>query len=266
MPMGSTVTPYQLSPNLVAALNMMRTEQDDMSESTQDKQQGGVTEKGVTATASMKAEQNARVILGVLGVMVANLVKQIGELTIDCIIQHTTVGEIDATIPESLRMKFKTITTRTKEGGQDLTHKIEFDSNMVGQDLSKEKASDLEWDMFNKAGGINSKQRHWKINPYKFARTQFSINVDPDQIISRSMGTDQLRKDRAFNLLADPRVSPYVNMPAVIDEFILKEFTTDPDKFKKTPEEIQQEQQNQQGVQTKPQGNEMLNSVMGQGR
>jgi hypothetical protein len=243
-------------------MNMMRSETDDMSESTQDKQLGGVSQPGVTATASMKAEQNARVILGVLGVMTANLIKQIGELTIDCIIQHTTVGEIDATIPESLKMKFKTIMSKGKENGQDVTHKIEFDSSMMGDNLTKEKASDLEWDMFKKAGGLNSKQRHWKVNPYKFARTKFSAYIDPDQIISRSMGTDQLRKDRAFNLLADPRVSPYINMPEVIDEFILKEFTENPDKFKKTPEQMQQ--QGQQGGQT--QNSQMLNNVMGQGR
>jgi len=260
MPLGATVTPYALSPNLVAAMNMMRSETEDMSESTQDKQQGGVTEKGVTATAAMKAEQNARVILGVLGVMTADLIRQIGELTVDCIIQHTTVGEIDATIPESLRMKFKTLMSKGKEGGNDVTHKIEFDDSLMGQALSKEKASEMEWDMFYKAGGLGSKQRHWRINPYKFARTQFGILIDPEQIISRSMGTDQLRKDRAFNLLADPRVSPYINMPEVIDEFILKEFVSgNPDKFKKTPEQMQQEQQNQQ----QPGANDMLQNVMG---
>jgi hypothetical protein len=192
--------------------------------------------------------------------MTADLIRQIGELTVDCIIQHTTVGEIDATIPESLRMKFKTLMSKGKEGGNDVTHKIEFDDSLMGQALSKEKASEMEWDMFYKAGGLGSKQRHWRINPYKFARTQFGILIDPEQIISRSMGTDQLRKDRAFNLLADPRVSPYINMPEVIDEFILKEFVSgNPDKFKKTPEQMQQEQQNQQ----QPGANDMLQNVMG---
>ncbi len=257
MPSGSSVTPYSLSPNLAAAMNMMREEETDMSESTQDKQNSGVTQPGVTATASMKAEQNAMVILGVLGTMIANLVKQIGELTVDCIIQHTTVGEVDATIPEALNMKYKKIIAKGKENGRDITNKIEFDSSMMGKNLTKEKAADLEWDMFYKTGGLNSKMVHYKVNPYKFARTQFSLYIDPSQIISRSMGTDQLRKDRAFNLLLDPRVSPYVNVPEVIDEFVLKEFTDgNPDKFKKSPQQMQQDQGGGQN-------NDLLKQVMG---
>ena len=69
-------------------------------------------------------------------------------------------------------------------------------------------------------------------------------------IISRSMGTDQLRKERAFNLLTDPRVAPYVNQEAVIDKFVLEEFSDgNPDEFKKTPDQM---------------NNDLLNAAMGQ--
>lgn len=260
MPMGADVKPYQLGPNLAAALNMMRVEQEDMSESTQDKLQSGGATPGVTATAALKAEQNAQVILGVFGTMIADLVRQVGELTIDCIIQHTTVGEVDATIPEALNMKYKRILAKGKEGGKDVTNKIEFDSSMIGQDLSKEKADELEWGMFFKAGGQDSKTIHYKVNPYKFARTQFNVYIDPSQIISRSMGTDILRKDRAFNLLMDPRVAPFVNQQAVVDKFVIDEYSDgNPDEFKKTPEQVQQEQQMQAGGQN----NDMLKTIMG---
>lgn len=247
MPMGATVTPYQLGPNLAAALNMMRVNQDDMSESTQDKNQSGVVEKGVTAYAVSKAEQNAKVILGVFGVMIADLVRQIGELVMDDIIIHTTVGEMDATIPGNLNMKYKKIIAQGKDGGKDVTNKIEFDTGMMQEGFNEKKADEMEWKMFEDAGGMQSTQRNYKVNPYKFARTRFSMYVDPDQIISRSMGTDQLRKDRAFNILMDPRVTPYVNQEAVVDKYVLDEFSDgDPDEFKKTPE----------------QKNDMLNQIM----
>ncbi|MEI6532490.1 MAG: hypothetical protein WCO06_01480 [Candidatus Roizmanbacteria bacterium] len=258
MPMGATVTPYALSPNLVAAMNMMREEQADMSESTQDKAQSGLSQPGVTATATMKAEQNAQVILGVFGTMIANLIKQIGELTVDCIIQHTTVGEIDATIPESLNMKYKTIILKGKEAGKDVTNKIEFDSSMMNG-MTKEKAYDLQWKMFDQYGGLEAKTMHYKVNPYKFARSKFAVYIDPDQIVSRSMGTDKLRKDRAFNLLMDPRVAPFVNQQAVVDKFIIDEYADgNPDEFRKTPEQMEQAQQGQQG-----QSSDLLANVMG---
>lgn len=260
MPTGATVTPYSLSPNLAAALNILRVNQEDISESTQDKSQSGITKAGVTATASLKAEQQAQVILGVFGTMIAELIRQVGALTIDCIIQHTTVGEIDATIPESLNMKYQTILSRGKENGKDITNKIEFDSSMIGSDMSKKKADDLEWDMFFKNGGLDSKTVHYKVDPYRFARTQFSVYIDPSQIISRSMGTDILRKDRAFNILMDPRVQPFINPQAVVDKFVLEEYSDgNPDEFKKTPEQVSQEQQQQGGGQN----NEMLKNIMG---
>lgn len=264
MPPGATVTPYSLSPNLAAALNILTVNKEDMSESTQDQSQSGITKSGVTATASVKAEQQAQIILGVFGTMIADLIRQIGELTIDCIIQHTTVGEIDATIPDALNMKYKTILSKGKDNGKDVTNKIQFDSSMIGQNLSKEKADQLEWDMFYKAGGLDSKTIHYKVNPYKFARTQFNVYIDPSQIISRSMGTDQLRKDRAFNLLMDPRVQPYINPQAVVDKFVLEEYSDgNPDEFKKTPEQVAQAQQ-MQGQSAEGGGNnQMLQSIMG---
>lgn len=240
MPMGASVTPYQLGPNLQAALAMMRVEQDDMSESTQDKIQSGVASKGVTAYATQKAEQNAQVILGVLGLMIADLVVQIGELVMDDIIMHTTVGEVDATVPEALRMKYRKIKLQGKEAGKDVTNTIEFSSDMMGEHMTKDKANDLEWDMFDKAGGMDATSRLYKVNPYKFARTTFALRMDAEQIVSRSMGTDKLRKDRAFNMLMDPRVMPYINPQAVVDKYVLEEFSDgDPDQFKKPEGESQ---------------------------
>jgi hypothetical protein len=240
MPLGADAKPYQLGPNLTAALEILRTNKEDISESTQDSLQSGIAQRGVTATASMKAEQNAQVILGVFSTMIADLIRQIGELTADCIILHTTIGELDASVPESLVMKYKTMLAKTKEGGKEITNKIEFDSNLMGMKLTKEQANDMEWDMYEKIGGADAKQVHYKINPYKFARTSFSLYIDPSQIMSRSLGTDQLRKERAFNMLLDPRIINFVNVPEVVDEFVLKEFGgADPDRFKKSPEEIE---------------------------
>ncbi len=258
MPQGADVKSFGLSPNLSAALQILNTNKEDISESTQDSIQGGQSVPGVTATATMKAEQNAQVILGVFSTMIADLIRQIGELTVDCIIQHTTVGELDSTIPEALNMKFKTILAKTKENGKDTTNKIEFDSSLIGVPLTKEQANDMEWGMWKKMGGMDAKMVHYRINPYKFARTSFSTYIDPSVIMSRSLGTDQLRKERAFNLLLDPRVSPYINIPEVVDEFVLKEFGgSDPDKFKKSPEQMAQDAQAQGG------NNEMLKSIMG---
>ena len=232
MPEGAQATPYQLGPNLVAAMNMMRTETEDMSESTQDQSQSGIAQPGVTATAVQRAQQNAQVIIGLFSITIADLVRQIGELTMDDIIMHTTVGEVDATIPGSLNMKYKLLMMQGKDGGKDVTNKIEFSSDMMGEKSDKE-LNKMEWDMFDKAGGLDTDLRTFKVNPYKFARTRFNLYIDPSVITSKSMGTDQLRNDRAFNLLMDPRVMPFIDPQAVVDKFVIDEYSDgDPDKFK----------------------------------
>ncbi len=263
MPLGADAKPYSLGPNLTAALEILRTNKEDISESTQDSLQSGQTVSGVTATATLKAEQNAQVILGVFSTMIADLVRQIGELTCDCELQHNTIGTVDASIPEALSMKFKTRLVKTKESGKEVTNKIEFDSSLIGVPLTKEQANEMEWDMYEKAGGADAKQTHYKVNPYKFARTAFSVYIDPSQIMSRSLGTDQLRKERALNMMLRPEISPYLNIPEVIDEFVLKEFGgADPDKFKKSQEQMQQELQNQSQPVPGQQGSSLLNNIM----
>lgn len=252
MPQGASATPYQLGPNLQAALQLMRVNQDDMSLSTQDALQSGFAERGVTATASLKAEQNAKVIMNVFSTMIADLVRQIGELTVDDILLYTTTGEIDATIPENLKVKYKTIRARQKEGGKDITNLVTFSDEMMLPNYTKEKATEKEWELFTNNGGMDATTYEYIVNPYKFSRSQFTLYVDAQQIISKSMGTDQSRKQMAFQLLADPRVSPYVDMQAVVDKFILEEYSDgDPDKFKAKPQELAQAMF---GGQTNPQG------------
>ncbi len=238
IPMGASITPYQLGPNLGAALNMMRVEVDDMSLSTQDALQSGNAAPGVTATAALQAEQNAKVIMSVFAVMIADLVRQIGSLLIDDILCYTTTGEVDATIPESLSMKYRTIRMQGKEGGKNVTNQIVFTSEMMN--VTPEQADEKEWELFNKHGD-KSDVYEYHVDPYKFARSAFDLYIDPEQIISRSMGTDQTRKQRAIAMLTSPAIQPFVNMEAVVDKFILQDYSDgDPDALKAKPQEMMQ--------------------------
>lgn len=264
MPMGATVTPYQLGPNLQASLALIRKNEEDMSLSTQSQEQGGVPQPGVTATASLKAEQNAKIIMSNTSLMIVDLIRQIGELVGDDILMHTTVGEVDATVPEALNMKYKTVKLQTKEDGKDVTKVVEFDTQMMNPNFTKEKANEMEWAMFEEAGGMESNSIKYKVNPYKFARLKFSYFVDPGIFISRSMGTDKLRADRAVAIMTSPAIAPYINMPEVVRDFVVKDYSNgDPDKYLKTEEQIQQEQDKQMMQGTQANGN-LANTVMSQ--
>lgn len=233
MPPNATVVPYTTGPNLAAAYQAIAQAKEDMSDSTQDKIMQGGADPGVTAYATAQAEQNARIFLGVFGIMLAHLVQSIGELTMDCVIQHATIGELDNSVPEALRMKYKTYISKGKEKGKNVTNRIIFTDKYMGRELTKADIDEINWDLYEQAGGKDSDQRIYETNPYLFARNRFSMWVDADQIVSKSTGTDQQRSAMALQILTSPAVAPFVDMQNVVEDFAIEPFADgDPDRYR----------------------------------
>lgn len=230
MPSGAQVTPWSMAPNLPMAMEVLTKNEQDMSESTQDKIMSGNTDPNVTATQSIQAQNQGRINLGVFGLMVADLIKQVGELVIDCTIQHTLQGEIDASVPESLQIKYRPILAKTREQGRDITNRIHFKSELVGRKMSKEQQDEYEWKLWESRGGDDQVIYH--VNPYKFARTVYSMTVDPDQIINHAMGNDRQQKILKYQMLTQQFVYPFTDQKAVADD-VIEEFSDgDPDRLK----------------------------------
>ena len=244
LPKDASVTPYQLGPNLAAAMSVLDVNKQDLSESTQDPAQGGVPQPDVTLGATQIAERNAKLVLGVFGLTVANLVEQIGGLVMDCVIAHATIGEIDDSVPEALKTRYKTFLVKGEEKGKQLTNRIEFTDKYMGRFFTKEEKEGLEWNLYDQTGDTpeeraTSDMRLFEVNPYQFARMRYTMHMDADQIVSRSMGTDQQRKMLAANMMSDPRFAPYIDQKAVTEDFVIEPFSEgDPDRYlkKENPE------------------------------
>lgn len=230
MPTSSNVTPWNMGPNLVGAMKAMELQKEDMSESTQDKIMNGTTDPNVTATQSIQAQNQAKIFLGVFGSMIADLITQIGYLTMDCIIQHTTQGEVDATIPEALSMKWKVVLAKGKEKGKEITNRIVFTDAFMGKKMSQQQIEDRSWELYRKGG---KDQVIYEVNPYRFARSVYSFYVDPQDITDSAMGNSKIQKENWFTHMIHPNVAPFTDPKAVADE-VIEEFTIsgDPDRFK----------------------------------
>lgn len=234
MPANASATPYALGPNLAAAYNAIKQQEQDLSNSTQDQVMNGTTSPDITATQSAIAVQQAKVSLGLFGIMIANLIEQVGELVVDTVVMHETVGQIDATVPESLRMKYKSVLAKGKDNGKNVTNKIIFTDKYLGSEVSDKQQEKIEWGLYEENGGYDSDQRTYLVNPYQFARNRFSLQVDADQILMKAMGADRQQKLVAFQMLTDPRVAPFTDQEAVVDDFVIEEFSSgDPDKYKR---------------------------------
>lgn len=245
MPAEARVNPWSMAPNLPMALQVLAQNEKDMSESTQDKIMRGNTDSKLTATQTLQAQNQARINLGVFGTMIAYLIKQVGDLTVDVVVQHSTQGELDATVPESLQLKYKTILAQTKEKGKEITNKIIFRSELVGSQMTEEQKDKYEWDLWDKKGGEDQAIHH--VNPYKFARTVYSMSVDAEEIISHAMGNNKQEKLLKYQMLTQQFVYPFVDKKQLADE-VIEEFSEgDPDRLKSKMTE------------------EMMNAVMGEG-
>ncbi len=241
MPQGASATPYSIGPNLKAAYDMIAQQEKDLSVSTQDNVMSGMQDPNVTATQTAVAVQQAKIALGVFGIMIADLIEQIGALTMDCVVEYATQGELDSTTPEALKGKFKTFLSQGKDRGKEITNRIVFSDKFMGKAMTEEQQRKIEWGLYKQTGAEGSDQRLYIVNPYQFARYTYTLTVDADKILDKSMGKDKADKLTAFNIMTDPRVAPYTDQEAVVDDFVIQEYGgDDPDKYKKkaTPEEM----------------------------
>lgn len=236
LPANAQVKPFELGPNLSAAATVIDRQVNDLGDSTISAvlqgQLGGVRQ---STFAIQQALANAKRLLNVAGALVADLVEQVGELSIDCVIMNTTVGEVNEQIPGALGMKFQTMLARGKEKGRDVTHKIIMTDRYMGRKLTADQKRAREWELWEAAGGASKNATTiWEVNPYQFARRRYSCYVDAAEVVSVASGADQQRKDKALAVLTSPAVAPFTDPEAVVNDFAIEEYGgNDPDRYKK---------------------------------
>lgn len=248
----ATLSPWSLGPNLAAAMQLMDKQEKDISDSTLTPIMQGQLGVRQTAYAVNAAMTNAKIMLGMTSFMIADLIRQVGELTVDCVIQHTVTGQIDAMVPESLAIKYKAILAKSKDKGRDITNKVIFTDALMGKKYTETQRKRKDFDLWEEAGGDKSDQRIYQVNPYRFARTVFTMWVDPDKITSSAIGLDRDQKMENIKMLTLPFVAPFTDPEAIANDVIDEYGGDNPDRFKRKG--------GGGGV------NEMLASIMGQGK
>lgn len=236
LPIGATVSPYQLGPNLAAAASVIDRQGKDLEDSTISSiLQGKNPDLNQTATTTLQVVANAKKMLGVCGVLTKNLLENVGGLTIDCIVLNETVGEMMQELPGSLGMKFATFLARGKERGRDVTHKVVFTDRYTGRMMNDEQKRARAWELWETGGGTKKDAtKIWEVNPYQFARRKYSCFVDVDEMLMRSSGADIALKDRALAVLTSPAVAPWTDQEAVVDDFAIEAYGgNDPDRYKR---------------------------------
>jgi len=241
IPAGGTMSQYSLGPNLKAVWDAVGQYKEDLSDSTTVNPVPQPGQPNVSATQTNVATQQAKLFMSIFALLVADLIKRVGELVIDCEVNYASTGEIDDKIPGHLNLKDSISLIKGKDKGKNVTHKIIFTSKHMGKKYDQKQLEDKEWELYDKLGKTpkeraSSDQRIYEVNPYQYARTVYQCEMDADQILDKSMGAVQQRKVTAFTILKDPAIAPFTDQEEVADSIIDEfggELVDDPDKLKK---------------------------------
>ena len=214
--------PYKAGGNLNAGINALGLIDSAASESSQDAIRQGVTSSGSrTAREVILAEQNASIQLGLFGAMVASAIRQLGDLLIDLIIQHMTVGQVEEITAGEVRMKFRNFILPDKlKDGRKITKRLIFtdEFNNLEEPLTEEDMLKESFKLFNQGGKLEAKTAIYKINPIAFANLKFMTRVGVDNIGPKNEELDKALKSEAYDKMIE---NPYIDPIAVTRDFLV---------------------------------------------
>lgn len=222
------LTPIEVAKNIGVGKDTMREVQEDINMTSVDPvSEGNAPDKQATAYQISQQQKNAAIVLGTFVHMIAEYVKQYGELRMGDILQYMTVVDA-AKISEEPGLVYRTFFKAPSKAGEE-GKRIKFDASLPLEGmLSEQELLDLSFATLDEQG---EGEELLKANPELFRNMKFMLKVTPDSM--RPM-TDDL--ERAFRLEIYDRAiaNQYGNQETLFKDFLLgayPELVSDPDQY-----------------------------------
>jgi hypothetical protein len=241
----SQVQPMNLGGNLQSGYQLLQDQKRVSDESSQSPQAAGLAQGGRQTLGEVQLlQQNTQIQLGLIGKMIAKLVKGYGDLLVPSILQHMTVGTVLDSVGSLPKYQYNTfIIPEVERMGDKRTSIVDFNAP---QPTSK----DTEMEQSYKLLKLEKKktQTIYQVNPDSFRNTKFTLFVEPaleDRTASFS------KRIFAFDRMKN---SPQIDQEANLKYNLIEPlYPGESSRFIKDKETMQMEQQLAQGSQ--PTGN-----------
>lgn len=193
--------------NAASGYNLLSFIDQDTNESTQDPIRGGVAAAGQqTAFEISRIEQNARTQLGLIGKMMIQMVRDLGDRMIENIIQHETVANIEEVVSGTLRLKFRRFLL-PGQGGEK-TREINFDDSLIGTEMTEAAVSKRKQILFEQEGGTEGNKRISLVNPNIFKKIKFMAIVDAEVLMPKNEALETaLKLDAYAKAITNPLIA-----------------------------------------------------------
>lgn len=215
--------------NLAAGINALQIVENSINESSTDPALSGMRGGGgVTAFEVARLEQNARTMLGLFGKMIGFLVKDLGELRLNSILQYMTVGELDELTDKPTQLRYKTILLEDKAAQQ--TKKIEFDPGLPTEPMPEREALFNEAKLLEKQSKMDN-TKLYKVHPKLFRELKYKLRVIPDLLLKPTGAMEKALKLEAYDRMIQ---NPFLDQTAITKEFLLEVYKPgESDKYMK---------------------------------
>jgi len=231
----ANLEPLRVAQDIASGLNMLKTVEESLSQSSQDPVMSGQlqTKGNQTAYEISKIEQNASTVLGLFVKMISFYVEQYGHLRLKDILQYMTVGEVKELTGSKLT--YKTFLLPEKNiNGKKKARKISFDADMSDEPISGEDAMVQSYEIMKAEKENGDKTELYKVNPKLFRDLCFTLKVSPDVLqptseeleraylleqYDRMINNPIANQEETFKLL----LSAYPKTKTDIDKYIQKQ-------------------------------------------
>jgi len=279
----SKIQPIDIGIDLNAGLGTLQKTESSLSESSNDTMQSGQGMVGSqTAFEISRLEQNAMIMLGLFGKMVAFMVRDLGELRVGDIVQHLTVGEVDEIVGDDASLKYRSFLVPGQVNqGQKVNNRIVFgempkaeDSKAMSERVAMmeggagmdqmDSISQEQKDSFLKKG-IEGDTRLFIVNPELFRGLKYKVMISPEMAQPQSENFKKALALEEFDRLIQ---LPFIDQEAVTKDLLLGIYEAtrfNVDKYIKKQEVLPAIPEGEQMGQPDGQPS-VLNKLMGTGR
>ena len=246
------IEPINPSGNLNNTLSILQKVEASAEESSNSSLLSGQAPKSAsTAFEIARLEQNARTVMGLFGKMIGFLVRDLGDLVKNDILQYMTVAEASDIMGPTDRLKFRSFLVPDRfSSGKTKSRKIVLDAETGMKDELEESFEILQEE------GLESDKEIWKINPTMFRSLKFQVRIDPD---FRPPTNDAL--NRALNLEAYDRAiqNPAANQVEIYKELLLGSY----ENLRDDPDRFVNEQAQTQAAEKAPRTSDLIKEITG---
>lgn len=172
---------------------------------------------GTTAYAVAALREQALKQLGIMGKQLTGFIEQVGELVLDIIVHHETVGTMLNTMGDDVALKYPTFLLEDEdEDGRTMNKIIVFSDELIGVEMTDEERNQADQELLN---DVDEDTVLVKVNPVRFSEFKYSVQVTPDMLVPKTEATRRLEAENSYNKLIQ---SPYANKYKVSRDFLFE--------------------------------------------